>query len=104
MIAMRLDDEKGGVCVMLVLEPGNLEKLKAGQPVHKWLNEFIPELPTKVELLFAYTPDPVWCAEQMQKRGINHDAIKIAEIIDESLSRKPVVIRDRTAEELKRVL
>jgi hypothetical protein len=56
MIAARLHDEKGPVCLMLVLEPGNIEKLKAGQPIHKWLNEFIPELPTKVELLFAYYP------------------------------------------------
>jgi hypothetical protein len=104
MIAMRLHDEKGGVCVMLVLEPGNLEKLKTGMPIHKWLNEFIPELHTKIELLFAYSPDVPWVAEQMQKRGINDDALKMAEIIQESLSRKPVLIRDRTAEEMKRVL
>ena len=104
MIAMRLHDEQGSVCVMLVLEPGNLEKLKQGMPIHKWLNEFIPELPAKVELLFAYSPDVVWVAEEMQRRGINHDALKMAEIIEDSLSRKPVVIRDKTAEELKRVL
>ena len=101
MIAARLHDDSGNICVMLVLEPGNLEKLKQGLPIHKWLNEFVPELQTKVELLFAYTPDPVWVAEQL---GKNRDAITLAEIIQESLSREPVVVRDRTAEEMKRVL
>jgi hypothetical protein len=103
MIAARLHDEAGNVCVMLVLEPGNLEKLKQGQPIHKWLNEFVPNLPQKIELLFAYSPDVVWVAEQIQKLGTN-DALKLAEIVQESLTRKPVVIRGRTAEELKRWL
>ena len=102
MIAARLHDESGGICVMLVLEPGNFEKLKAGQPIHKWLNEFIPELHTKVELLFCYSPDIVWVAEHM--KDCTGDALKLAEVIQQSLTRKPVVIRDRTAEEMKRVL
>jgi hypothetical protein len=100
MIAARLHDEKGSICLMLVLEPGNLEKLKAGQPIHKWLNEFIPELPTKVELLFAYTPDAAWVAEQV--KGCNGDALRLAEVIQESLDREPVVVRDKTAEEMWR--
>lgn len=100
MIAARLHDEKGGVCVMLVLEPGNLEKLKAGEPIHKWLNEFIPELPTKIELLFSYTPDAAWVAERM--KDCKGDALRLAELIQESLTRPPVVVRDRTAEEMRR--
>ena len=102
MIAARLHDEDGSVCVMLVLEPGNLEKLKQGQPIHKWLNEFLPELHQKIELLFCYSPDVGWVAEQM--KHCNGDALKLAEVIQQSLSRKPIVVRDRTAEELKRVL
>jgi hypothetical protein len=101
MIAARLHDEKGGVCIMLVLEPGNIEKLKRGEPIHKWLNEFIPELPTKVELLFAYTPDAVWVAEQL-KGAKGGDALKLAEIVEQSLSRTSVVVRDKTAEDMKR--
>ena len=100
MIAAKLHDEKGGICVMLVLEPGNLEKLKSGQPIHKWLNEFIPELPMKIELLFAYTPDAAWVAERI--KGCHGDALKLAELIQESLTRTPVVVRDRTAEEMRR--
>lgn len=102
MIAARLHDEKG-ICILLVLEPGNIERLQQGKPIHKWLNEFIPELSSKVELLFAYSPDVPWVAEQMQKLGTK-DAVTLGEIIEQSLSRKPVLVRDRTAEELKRVL
>ena len=101
MIAARLHDEDGNVCIMLVLEPGNIEKLKRGEPIHKWLNEFMPELHTKVELLFAYSPDVVWVAEQL-KGAKGGDALRLAEIVQESLTRKPVVVRDKTAEELKR--
>lgn len=99
MIAARLHGSDKGVCVMLVLEPGNIEKLQRGEPIHKWLNEFIPELPTKVELLLAYTPDAVWVAEQVKG---SKDAIELATVIERSLSRKPVLVRDKTAEELKR--
>jgi hypothetical protein len=101
MIAMRMHDEEGNICVILVLEPGNLEKLKAGQPIHKWLNEFIPELPRKVELLFTYSPDVMWVAEQL--KDASGDVLKMAEIIESSLTREPVVVRDRTAEEMKKV-
>jgi hypothetical protein len=100
MIAARLSDDKGGLSILLVLEPDNFEKLKRGEPIHKFLNEFIPELQTKVELLLAYTPDAVWVSEQMQ--GRKGDALKLAEIIRESLTRTPVVVRDKTAEEMKR--
>ena len=74
-----------------------------GQPIHKYLSEFLPELPLKVELLFAYSPDIPWVAEQMQKLE-SKDASKLAEIIHESLSREPVLVRGRAAEESKRVI
>jgi hypothetical protein len=96
-IAARLHDENGRICVMLVLEPGNIEKLKRGEPIHKFLGEFLPELDTRVELLFAYTPDAVWVAEQAQK-----EPQRLAEFIEASLSRPEVVTRDKTAEDMKR--
>ena len=101
MIAARLHDDEGNICIFLILEPGNLEKLKEGKPIYKWLNEFVPELNTKIELLFAYSPDVPWVAEQM--KDCKDDALKLAEIVEQSLTRKPVVTRDRTAEELKKV-
>ena len=101
MIAAKFYDEKGNVCLMLVLEPGNLEKLKTGLPIHKWLNELLPELAPKIELLLAYSPDTVWVAEQM--KGCENDGMKLVELIAASLTRPPVVKRDRTAEEMKRV-
>lgn len=101
MIAARLHDDSGGLCIMLVLEPGNFEKLKQGQPIHKWLNEFVPELQTKIELLFCYSPDVEWVAEQIKRKGGN-DAITLAQIVEESLTRKEVVVRGRSAEDLKK--
>lgn len=106
MIAARLTDENGDTCVMLVLEPGNIEKLKAGEPIHKWLNEFMPELRMKIKLLFMYTPDAIWVAEEMQRRGMKPggEADSLLEVLTESLTREPVLVRPRTAEELRRVL
>jgi hypothetical protein len=98
MIAARLHNTDGGLCIMIVLEPGNIEKLKQGQPIHKFLNEFMPELNTSVELLFAYTPDAEWVAEQLQKKGsVQH----LAEILDQSLSRPEVTVRGKSAEDMK---
>lgn len=99
MIAARLHGPEGQQVIMLVLEPGNIEKLKQGQPIHKFLNEFMPELNANIEPLFAYTPDAVWVAEQIGKSG---SAERLAEIIEESLSRPEVLVRGKTAEEMKR--
>lgn len=99
MIAARLHKPDGGICVMLVLEPGNIEKIKQGQPIHKWLNEFMPDLANPVELLLCYTPDAVWVAEQI---GKDKSAVRLAEIIEESRKRPEVLVRDKTAEEMKR--
>ena len=84
---------------MLVLEPGNFEKLKQGQPIHKWLNELLPGLDRKIELVFAYTPDMEWLVKQI---GNRRDMETIGNALEESLSRPEVVVRGRTAEELKR--
>jgi hypothetical protein len=99
MIVARMHGEDGQVVIMLVLEPGNIQKLKAGEPIHRFLNEFIPELPSKVELLFAYTPDIQWVSEQMSKSG--KDALNFAEILQDSLHRPEVVRSSRAAEALK---
>lgn len=101
MLAARLSSPEGQQIIMIVLEPGNIQKLKEGQPIHKFLNEFMPELRTRVELMFCYSPDVAWCAEQLRNGG---DATKLAEVIQESLSRPEVFVRDKTAEDLKRTL
>lgn len=36
MMAAKLSNPGGQLCLMLVLEPGNIEKLKTGAPIHKW--------------------------------------------------------------------
>lgn len=86
---------------MLVLEPGNLEKLKNGEPIHKFLNEFIPELREKIELIFSYSPDLNWVAEQMKKQPM--DGIALAKVIAESLTRgRPVIVSGDAAERMKK--
>jgi len=57
MLALHGGSVDGSELVMLVLEPGNLEKLKQGQPIHKFFSEFLPGFDRKVTLLLAYTPD-----------------------------------------------
>jgi len=99
MIAARANGANGSVIIMLVLEPGNIEKLKQGEPIHKFLNEFMPELRTSIELVFAYSPDVDWVAKQM---GGSKDALRLAELILESLDRKEVIIRDSSAERMKK--
>ena len=81
MIAARLHDDNGGTIIMLVLEPGNFEKLKLGLPIHKFLNEFMPELRSNIELVFTYTPDIEWVTENVLPDGSN-----LTELITESLS------------------
>jgi hypothetical protein len=100
MLAMRGGSADGKQLIVIVLEPENIEKLKQGQPIHKYLNEFMPELRSSVELLFAYTPDMEWLVGQI---GKNRDMEAIATAIQDSLARPEVVVRGRSAEELKRM-
>ncbi len=51
--------------IMFILEPPNMEKLQLGQPIVKLLNDFLPNLPAKIEIILAYTPDIVWVGEQL---------------------------------------
>lgn len=100
MLAMHGGSKDGSELLLIVLEPGNLEKLKQGQPVHKYLTELLPGINRKIELVFAYTPDMEWVVAQI---GKSRDMETIATVIAESLSRPEVVIRGRSAEEMKRV-
>lgn len=103
MLVLKLtnDDDRQDLLIF-VLEPGNFKKLKEGDPIHKYLNEFIPGLKPRVELLIAYTPDAVWTAEQIQNLP-EKDAVEAARIIRESLSRPEIVTRSKSAEDLKKV-
>jgi len=100
MLALHGGSGDGRELILLVLEPGNIEKLKQGQPIHKYLSEFLPGLDRKVELVFAYTPDMEWVVKQI---GTSRDMETIGTALHESLSRPEVVVRGRSAEELKRV-
>ena len=100
MLAMHGGSKDGSELLLIVLEPGNLEKLKQGQPIHKYLTELLPGINRQIELVFAYTPDMNWLVERI---GKSRDMEVIGTAMQEALSRPEVVIRGRTAEEMKRV-
>lgn len=99
MIAARLTNNEEGEIILIILEPGNIEKLKRGEPIHKFLNEFMPELSTKVQLMFAYTPDADWVSKQC---GKGSDSSRLADVLKESLSRPEVVRDSRSSEEMRK--
>jgi hypothetical protein len=99
MIAARLhDNDTGEQILLLVLEPANIAKLQLNQPIVKPLNEFLPELPIKVELVIAYCPDTEFVAERV-KAGAN-----LLEALQESMSRKEVYSHSEQAEEIERLI
>ncbi len=63
MLALHGGSADGRELVMLVLEPGNFEKLKQGQPIHKWLSELLPGLDRKIELVLCGSPR-AWSGEK----------------------------------------
>lgn len=67
MLALHGGSADGRELVMLVLEPGNIEKIKKGQPIHKFLTEFLPGFDRQVELVIAYTPDMDWVVGKIGK-------------------------------------
>jgi hypothetical protein len=81
-IAARIDNK-----LLIVIEPGNIEKLKIGKPLIVPLNKFMPELPA-VDLAIAYTPDIVWIAEQI-KSGVS-----LLDALGQGLGRVEVFLRD----------
>jgi hypothetical protein len=100
MLALHGGSADGSELVMMVLEPGNIEKLKRGEPIHKFLSEFLPGFNRNVTLVLCYTPDMDWVVKQI---GNSRDMETIGHALQDSLSRPEVVVRGRTAEELKRV-
>jgi hypothetical protein len=100
MLALHGGKEDGSELLLIVLEPGNLAKLKEGQPIHKFLSELLPGFQRRVELVFAYSPDVVWVAEQI---GESRDMETVARAIEKSLTRPEVLVRGRSAEEMKRI-
>lgn len=53
-------NDKGDTCLVLVLEPGNIHKMKQGQPILQKLNDYFPDgLPKKLELSIFYSETPV---------------------------------------------
>lgn len=78
---------------LLILEPANIEKIKAGQPL---------VAPDK-SVLIAYSPDAVWAGEQIMKamQGRRMDVEVLDQILKDGLARPEVMRGD---DDLKKVL
>lgn len=70
--------DKGDKLKILVLEPGNVERIMAGEPA----------VSPDQSVIVAYTPDPVWLAEQLIRVDAG-DAKAIGRLIDEAAKRPP---------------
>lgn len=88
MIVLKLDK-----ALMLILEPGNIDKLQLGDPIIKDLKQFIPELSSDLKLIMAWTPDCEWLAAQI-KAGAN-----LVDALKKSLTRDEVHVRPYKAAE-----
>lgn len=84
MICARGESPEGAKSVLMILEPGNIEKLRLFQPIVKKLNEFIPELPFEVELVIGFTPDAPFVS------GLITRGVGLAEALKRSVAREEV--------------
>lgn len=63
MITARLenpDNPEQGSLLLIVLEPGNLDRLRVGKGIHVHLNELFPELTRRLTLEIGFAPDALW--------------------------------------------
>ena len=95
MIAALLNTEDANSeIVLFILEPANVEKLQLGSPIVKCLNDFFPDLPKRIEVSIAYTPDVVWVGEQLRAGK------DLAQTLFASIARLPVYMRTLDPEAL----
>lgn len=60
---------------IIVLESGNIERMKQGHPIKT----------QDGSILIAWTPDPVWLADQLMDTG--GDPLRVAKAIEDSMKR-----------------
>lgn len=72
--------------LMLVLEPGNLERLQQGRPVFKRVEDFFPDgIPRRLELVIGFSETPIADA-----RGLRDQAqVALDERTPESKKKRP---------------
>ncbi|HWF03411.1 MAG TPA: hypothetical protein VHA06_06975 [Candidatus Angelobacter sp.] len=94
MIKMGFVDSKDVYKVALVLEPGNIERIRKGNTSIISLNELVPSLllPAKLEIALDYTPDAVWLSQEFKRRDIK-DAQAFLRLLKDSQLRPEVVER-----------
>lgn len=96
MLVMHLTADEGRKDALLViLEPGNIAKLEAGQPIIKKLSDFLPGVNT--DIVFAYTPDILFVTQKIR------EGCEVSEVLEESLTRPKIFTRNyHEAEDLSK--
>jgi hypothetical protein len=86
MIAARFHHEETDTTTILItLEPANIAALQAGEPVFKFLMEFLPTYPLRLKLALTYTPDAAWVTE-LVRQGADLETV-----LQAAVTRRPVV-------------
>jgi hypothetical protein len=73
-------DKDGNVSVSLILEPGNLHRIKQGNPVDVRVEDLFPEgIPKKVRLLIFYSETPIATSRELEKQLYGRKTVKLDE-------------------------
>jgi hypothetical protein len=96
MIILSYGTHDGVQGLMLVLEPGNIEKLRMGKPIIKRMQDLDNEAPANFEICVAFTPNPDWVDDQISKGKA------IEKALEQSLGRNDVFVRPESAEKVVR--
>jgi hypothetical protein len=91
MVLQTISGKTGKTFFMLVLDPGNIERLKAGKPILKNLSDINPEF--IFDFAVAYTPDMHFLMDRI-KMGI-----EVTDALEESLKMPESVDYEWLAEE-----
>jgi hypothetical protein len=81
------NDKTNQGAVLMLLEPANIAGIQTGKGIVKSLNDVIPELPIKLDIMIVFTPDMLFVAEQLTKGK------PLMETVEASLTRPEVYDR-----------
>lgn len=96
MIILHYGTNDGVEGLMLVLEPGNIEKLRIGQPIVKRMKQLAPDSEIDFEISLVFTPDSQWVTDQLRAGK------SIGKALEDSLGRPEIFLRPFHAEQVER--
>jgi len=82
MIVLHLESKEGRHELLIVLEPGNIEKLKMGQPIPIDTRRLLAAELATLDFAIAFTPDAQFVATEWARTG------DVAQALQDSLYRE----------------